>query len=265
MIKTMIRTWRKGNVMKSFEEMVQDIVQEKLNSEVIEKVIEEKLQSAVSSACDNIFRWNGDGKKMIEDKLKEVFIPALERSDFTKYTKKLDIALSEIIRNTTLADNRNILENFKELMTEPECKSIKLSKIFEEYKKYVAANVDTYGLEAQCDDGEPYYECVGVSLEFEKDKDRWFKSLFEHGTVHLSCEHDEDDELSFDLRLEKWGTKNWKPLFGRSVLDFNSLARISDFEILILQLNRANVEIILDVEKDEDEVEPDKEPEWSLN
>ena len=77
MIKTMIRTWRKGNVMKSFEEMVQDIVQEKLNSEVIEKVIEEKLQSAVSSACDNIFRWNGDGKKMIEDKLKEVFIPAL--------------------------------------------------------------------------------------------------------------------------------------------------------------------------------------------
>ena len=251
--------------MKSFEEMVHDIVQEKLNSEVIEKVIEEKLQSAVSSACDDIFRWSGVGKKMIEDKLKEVFIPALENSDFSEYTKKLDIVLSEIIRNTTFADNRNILEHFKELMTEPECKSIKLSKIFEEYKKYVAAEVDTYGLEATCDDGEPSYEYVGVNLEFERDTNRWFNSSFEYGTVHLSCEHDEEEELTFDLKLSKWGTKDWKPLFGRSVLDFNSLARMTDFEMLILQLNRADVEIIIDVENITDEVEPDEKPEWSLS
>lgn len=251
--------------MKSFEEMVQDIVQEKLNSEVIERVIEEKLQSTVSSACDDIFRWSGDGKKMIEEKLKEVFIPALERSDFSEYTKKLDIVLSEIIRNTTLADNRNVLENFKELMTEPECKSINLSKIFEEYKKYVAAEVDTGGLEAQCDDGDPYYEYVEVSLEFERDTNRWFKSSFEYGTVHLSCEHDDKEELAFDLKLSKWGKQGWKPLFGRSVLDFNSLALMSDFEMLILQLNRANIEVIVDVENLTDEVEPDEKPEWSLS
>lgn len=251
---------------KAFEEMVHDIVQEKLNGEVIEKIIEEKLKNAVSAACDDIFRWSGDGKKMIEGKLKEIFIPALERSDFSEYTKKLDIALSEIIRNTALADNRNILEAFKELMTEPECKSIKLSKIFEEYKKYVAANVDTDGLKAECEDGEPYYEHVGVSLEFEREKNAWFKGSFDYGKVHLRCEHDENDELSFDLQLSKWEKNNvWKPLFGRSVLDFNSLARLSDFEILIIQLNRANVEVVVDIECGDDEVEPDEKPEWSLN
>ncbi len=251
--------------MKSFEEMVQDIVQEKLNSEVIEKVIEEKLQSAVSSACDDIFRWSGDGKKMIEEKLKEVFIPALERSNFSEYTKKLDIALSEIIRNTTLVDNKNILENFKELMTEPERKSIKLSELFEEYKKYVAAEVNTSGLDPECEDGEPSYGYVEVNLEFEMDKDRWFKSSFDYGTVHLSCEHDDNEELTFDLRLSKWGTQGWKLFLGRSVLDFNSLAHMSDFEMLILQLNRADVEVIVDKENITDEVEPNEKPEWSLN
>ena len=32
---------------------------------------------------------SGDGKKLIEDKLKEMLIPALERSNFTKYSEKL--------------------------------------------------------------------------------------------------------------------------------------------------------------------------------
>ncbi len=250
--------------MKAFEEMVQDIVQEKLNEEMIGKIIEEKLQSAISDACDSLFKWSGEGKKLIENKLKDIMLPALEQSEFSEYTKKLEVALSEIIRNTALTDNKNILEAFSELMTEPECKAIELSKIFEAYMKHVAENVNTSGLEACCDDGEPYYEHVSVELEFEEDEKTWFKSSFSHATVHLRCEHDE--ELTFDLTLSKWdGNGKWKPLFGRGMLDFNSLAHMSDFEILILKLNRADVEIIIDTKYEEDEVEPDEKPEWSLN
>lgn len=49
------------------------------------------------------------------------------------------------------------------------------------------------------------------------------------------------------------------------MVDFNALAHISDFELLILKLNRANVEIIVDTEFECDEVTPEETPDWSLN
>lgn len=252
--------------MKSFEEMVQSVIQEKLNSEVIEEVIENKLQAAVSEACDSLFKWSGDGKKLIEDKLKDMLIPALERSNFTKYSEKLDIALSEIIRNTSLVDNKKILESFSSLMKEPEMDKIELSKLFEEYTKYVAKKVDTCGLEPLCEDGEPYYESVSVEMNFSEDEKSWFKSSFTYATVRFSCEHDSDNELTFDLTLSKYDPSGkWRPLFGRGMVDFNALAHISDFELLILKLNRANVEIIVDTEFECDEVTPEETPDWSLN
>lgn len=250
----------------TLEENISGIIAKKLEDGTIEKVVEEKLTAAIDSAIGDIFRW-GDGEKAIKEKLKEVMVPVIERHSFNDYVVKLDAVLTNIINQTTLVDNKHILESFQELMTEPEEKTVKLSTIFDEYKKYVAKNVDTYGLEANCEDGDPYYDYVEVSIDVEKDKERYFCSSFDNAKIVFTCEHDKKEELEYTLHVYKDKDIDEWSIFRTGIeetVNINSLRNLSNFEIMILKLSRSFTKIEMDIESDSDEVEPDEKPEWDL-
>lgn len=251
----------------TLEEKMSEVISKKLEDGIIEKIVEEKLTNAIDSAVSDIFRW-GDGEKAIKEKLKEVMIPVIEGHNFNNYIVKLDTVLTNIINQTSLVDNKHIMENFRNLMIEPSYKEIKLSTIFDEYKKYVAQNVDTDGLEANCEDGDPYYDYVEVSVDVERDKNRYFKSTYDDAKIVFACDHDDKEELTFTLQVYKnTEAKQWSILrIGiDNTVDINSLKNLSDFEILLIKLSRSFIKIDMDTECDSDEIEPDAKPEWDLN
>lgn len=250
--------------MKTFEQKIAETVNEKLNDGTVEKLVEQYIEKGVSDALKEVFSWSGEGKKLIEKKLNETIVPVIERHDFNQYLTKLDVVLTEIVNNTILADNKKILENFQELMKEPEMREIKLSEIFKRYCGHVAVNVNTSELEACCDDGEPYYEHVTASMEVEHEDKGWFKSSFDDCIVKFTCE--EDEQLNCQIKLYK-GTdkKNWNFRGYGDSIDINSLRNLSDFEVFLMTLQRGFVDIIMDKESDcDDDIEPEEKPEWSL-
>lgn len=251
--------------MKTFEQKIAETVNEKLNDGTVEKLVEQYIEKGVSDALKEVFSWSGEGRKLIEKKLNETIVPVIERHDFNQYLTKLDSVLTEIVNNTILTDNKKILENFKELMKEPETKEVKLSDIFKRYCEHVAANVDTDELEACCDDGEPYYEHVTASMEVEHEYKGWFKSSFDDCVVKFICEEDED--LNCQVKLYKLNSdKKWNFRgYGDSV-DINSLRNLSDFEVFLMVLKRGFVDIVMDKESDcDDDIDPEEKPEWSLD
>ncbi len=249
--------------MKSFDQRIADAVTEKLNDGTVEKLVEQYIEKGISEALKEVFSWSGEGKKLIEKKLNETIVPVIECHDFNQYLTKLDATLTEIVNATVLADNKKILENFKELMKEPESKEIKLSEIFERYRKHVAKNVSTDDLKACCEDGEPYYEYVTASMEVEHEDKGWFKSSFNDCIVKFTCEQDKD--LNCQIKLYK-GTdeKNWSFRGYGDSIDINSLRNLSNFEVFLMTLKRGFVDIIMDKEIDCDDIEPEEKPEWSL-
>lgn len=251
--------------MDRFEQRIAEAVNEKLNDGTVEKLIEQYIEKAVSQSLDGIFGYSGSGRKMIQSKLDEVMVPVIENHDFNKYIVKLDSVLTEIINNTNLKDNKDILENFKGLMKEPNKEEINLSEIFEEYKKYVAANVDTSELEAHCEDGEPYYDHVTATMEVEYEDKGWFASSFDDCTVKFTC--DEDDTLNAQIKLYKRTDESrWSFRFGQDMIDINSLRYTNEFSVFIATLNREFVKIVMDTEMEgDDDIEPDDKPEWSLD
>lgn len=203
---------------------------------------------------------------MIENKLDEVIVPAIERHDFNRYIVKLDAVLTEIINNTNLVDNKQILENFQGLLKEPEFKEIKLSEIFKKYCKHVAVNVDTYSLEACCEDGEPYYQHVTAGMKVKYVDGGWRNPRFDNCYVRFTCE--EDKELNCELKLYKSVEKErWSILSGiQESIEINSLRNLSEFEVFLYVLKRGFAKIIIDtVDECDDDIEPDEKPEWSLN
>ena len=250
--------------MESFERKIINTVNEKLNDGTVEKLVGQYIEKGVSDALSNVFSYGGEGKKLIEKKLSETMIPAIEKHDFNQYLTKLDTVLTEIVNSTSLADNKEILENFKGLMKEPETKEIKLSEIFKQYCRHVAGNVNTDDLEACCDDGEPYYEHVSAHMEVEHEEKGWLRSDYDDCVVRFICE--EDGELNCQVKLFRRKNKDrWIMLNHDDPADISSLRGLSGFKVFLMTLRRAFTEIVLDVESDsDDDIEPEEKPEWEL-
>lgn len=244
----------------TIEQSISEMLQKKLTDGSIEAVIEEKLTKCVGECMENMFRWSGPAKELIEEKLKATMIPAIENHDFSEYTLKLDSVLSEIVNSTALQDNKAILDNFKDLMIEDK-KEIELSEIFNQWTNYVAENVETSGLDINYDDGVSYdYVHIESSVE---DIENCSKYGPDKKIVRFTCEHDEDMNLQFEIY--KYDFMKGYEVSGSGVTNINNLSRMNKMQILLMKLTRNSTKINIDEEFIEDDVTPEQEPEASFS
>lgn len=251
---------------KSFEETIAEKITEQLNSDTLSNIIAEQINDQIKASINRIFSYSGDGRELIDKKLKEVMLPVIETHNFNDYLVKLDTALTEIVNNTNLVENKTILENFAALMKEPDSKIITGETLFEKYCDYVAEYVDTSSLDAFSDRDEPYYESVTAEMNLNIEESR-FQSNYEHATLEFTCKEDEKLNIRIRLYKSKKSTDNvWSILDSLEPTDIHSLRTLSDFDILLLRLNRAFAKIEIDDEYlEDDDIEPKEKPEWTLN
>lgn len=240
------------------------IAQESLASDEVTKIVKEKFMNALGSAIEDAFRW-GDVKHAIENKVREVMVPYIENYDFSDYLPKLDSVLAEIVNSDFCIGDKKILENFKELMTEPEQKEIKLTDLFKAWVKQCEKDINTDGLDIDYDDGVSY-QYVDCEMRFElKDKPSW--SSCQRAVITFENEH--DNKLNVEIPVSKWiwdsGKEEPYTLSVYKSLMISSLRNLSEFDVLLLRLSRADVAIIIDKEYDDNYIKPEKEPEASFS
>ena len=164
------------------------IAQESLSSDEVNQIIKEKFMEALGSAIEDTFRW-GDAKHALEKKVTEVMVPYIEKYDFSEYLPKLDSVLTELVNSDACMGNKQILENFKDLMTEPEQKEIKVTDLFKAWIKQCNKEIDTDDLEI-CYEDRVSYSCVECEMMVEKlDKPSW--SSYQRAVITFVNVHDE--------------------------------------------------------------------------
>lgn len=249
-------------MMDNFEKRIIDCINEKLSDGTVERLIEEKIEKGISDAISELFSYGGKAKKMLVGKFEETMVPVIEKHDFNQYLVKLDSVLTEIINNTSVADNEVILENFKQLMKTPvdDFSIVPISKIYDEWKNYVSENIDTDKLEIDYDD-TPSYCNATTNMEVEKAERYWFSSRMDDYIVKFTC--DEDEDMNCEFKLSGGYSDSRLRIDATTIpMDIHSLRTLSKFEIFIHQLKRAFSKIDLDImESAGDEVEIVAEPE----
>ncbi|QUI24891.1 hypothetical protein HZI73_22450 [Vallitalea pronyensis] len=246
----------------NLENSIKDVITKKLEDGTIEQLVSEQLEKGVVNALDNLFRSYGDVTKTIEEKVKSVMVPYLESYDYSNYIAKLDNVLVEVLKNSAL-DNKKLLTNFKDLMTGSEDKTIKMSSLWEKWKDFVANNVNTDDLGVDYDD-DVSYEMVDVSFDIEYDTDRNWSS-FEHATLVFEC--DQDEEMNFTIKLHRFSEfrKGGWTIDYNTAPNIKTLRHLNSFEILMMKLNQAYTKLEIDMECDNDEVQPEAVPEASFS
>ena len=243
----------------NLEKEINGIIEQKLNDGTLEKIVGEQFEKCIKNTAENLLTSYGEIGGLIKEKIKQSMTPAIERTDFTQYLTKLDTVLTEIVNQTSLQENKKILENFKELMCEEDIKTIKLSDIFEKYCEYVAESVDTSGLDVIHED-EVTYESVRVTATFEDESSPY--SDWQKGRLVFLCEDDED--LNFEVEITRWPkfdkAEHWN-LRTLGAVEIKSLRYMNDFEIFIQRLYRLECNILIDGTDLEDFVHPNATPE----
>lgn len=240
------------------------IAQESLSSEEVEKIVKEKFENAVCDAVENAFRW-GDAKKAIEKKITEVMVPYIEDYDFAAFLPKLDTILTEIVNSDNCIGNKKVLKNFKDLMTEPEHKEIKLTDLFDAWIEWCEEEIDTDGLEI-CYDDSASYSVVECTMRYEEeDKPSW--SSRQRAVITFENEHDKNLNIEIPISKWKWDSGKEEPytLTTFSDISITSLKNLDKFQLLLLRLARAGTAIIIDEEYDIGDIYPEKEPEASFS
>ena len=245
--------------MSTFEERIAKAVTDKLNDGTVEELVSDAVTKALKSSIEEQLSWRGDARKVIDEKVEEIMTPAIERVSLDDYVVKLDAVLTEIINSTNLVDNKEILGNFKSLMTEPDKDVISLEDVFEKYKEYVSNNIDTSKLEVNTDD-EPSYQNATVEVNVDTRNNIFGGSFFD---LVFKCE--EDEKLIKKIHLYKSGSNRCRIINFKSELDINSLRYVDEFDIFMMRLDRAFCDITDIMDMYDDDVEVEAEPEASWN
>lgn len=245
--------------MGNFDEDIKRIANEMLEDGTIEEIIKAKVKESFEKAVADSFRW-GELSDVINKRIRSVLVPYIENVNLDNYIVKLDTILAEIVNNTALQDNKKILENFKELMTENP-KEIPLTDIFKEYKNFVAANMEINSREVSFDSGEPEYEPIEVEYKFASDIEERRWSIYKYATVDFIVnESDQEDKLNKTIRLRQFEEYGWE-IVSEPCVNIDSLRNMSEFEVILHRLSRTGAKIIIDREDGDDLVYSDEKPE----
>lgn len=246
------------------KEELLNIAMQSLSDDDVKEIVKDKFKKMIERAVEDAFKW-GDAEKAIKRKVTEVMVPYIEKYDFSEYLPKLDSVLTEIVNSDACMGNKTILENFRDLMIEPEQKEIKVTDLFKIWKKRCEKEIDTDGLEIDYDDGVSY-SCVDCEMSVEElDKPSW--GNVQRAVITFQNEHDES--LNIEIPISKWERDSGKEkpytLSLENDLMISSLRYMDDFKILLMRLTRARTSIIIDKDYDTDDIFPEAEPESSFS
>ena len=248
--------------MANFDEDIRRITNEVLQDGTVDQIIREKVTDGIKGAISDSFGY-GKLRNAIKERVEQVLVPFIEKYDMSDYIVKMDTVLTEIVNQTALVDNKRLLRNFQYLMTEPQEEEVKLSDLFREYEKYVAKHMETDGREISYDDGFPEYEPMEVYFEAKQVPDRdWSSFIYAQITFGVE-EEDQQEELNRTINISRY-KKERKEGFKLRIdtdPDLDSLRGMSDFDLLLLRMQRADVRLIIDEQHNESCVYSENKPE----
>lgn len=242
----------------NLEKGIASVIETRLTDGTIETIIEEQFKKSVETAISKLFGSYGDVSELIREKIKSVMIPRLEGYDYSNYIVKHDSVLVDILNNTAL-DHKNILENFKILMTPIDTANVTISDVYDEWTKYVAAEVETDGLEVNTDDADLAYEAVETTYEYnENESYSWRKDRV--GEVVFECSHDPKMNIALVARHWDWMGENQFYLEIDRDISITSLKNLDSFRIYLMKLRADLVKVKIDKHLSEEWVYPTETP-----
>lgn len=229
------------------QKIVDNKIQEMDGNETIKTAIEEGVEKLILKSIGDAL---GDYslKRSIEQKVSDQVSNVVAAIGFTAYNSFIAEKVKQITEEVCRAD---IAEKIQKLFNEiliVKRDNIKLSEIFEQYRKWVCETVDE----------EEKYSLEDFHVKFELDeKYEWYKiELAPKKPDDGYSRYSSDDMISFTLhqKYKEPGVGYISNVYidGCNVREKLKFRHLSDIEALLINLTYNETPIIIDVESEDD-------------
>lgn len=246
------------------KDLINRVFEEKMQDGTVEKIVSENIDNMIKEICKSQMNWNGAAKKAMEEKLSPIILQAVESSDLSNMVTKITMLINSSLQASELEDYHDVLESVRSIYgvndhvkALRERKVVKLSEIFEEYKKYLndIYDRDDFDSEDITDDGEGVTSPIDCYLTVAPEEGRftWQKPGYE---VELSTDKS-NDKKSGDVRFKlKWNYDNSKLHLYADLrsLSLSDLRYCPSFILYLAAIEREWSPIEIDIENDDDVV-----------
>lgn len=244
------------------KDLISKVFEEKMQDGTLEKIVSEKIDEMVRKICSDQMGYGGAAKKAMEEKLNPLILQAVERCDLSDMVTKITMLLNASLKGSEVEQYHDLIESAQNLFGANdsikalrEKRVVKLSKIFEEYQKYLQYIYDRDDFESYDIEEGDYgpFASVECALTVAPDDSAyvWNKPGYE---VELSTTKS-DDKKSGDIRFKlKWNYDNTEL---RLCADFRSLS-LADlrycppFIIYLATIEREWIKVEVDTEEEDD-------------
>ncbi|SEC45136.1 hypothetical protein SAMN04489761_3029 [Tenacibaculum sp. MAR_2009_124] len=219
------------DIVKLISNKVKEIADDGKLSEIVEK----HTIDCIDSIIKDVFRWNGEGKKAIEEAVKSKLDLPLEEINVSRYNKAISNIIEHNLNNSALEIAKNdIKEAIDKVTGVLDKKEFTLSEIIEKYidsidKSYDGDMEDEYG-----------------ELSFHVESSGSFTRIY----------FDQKSDKNFWECENSIGLHNSKIFTAKSNgVDFSpfTISPFNGFESYLFQLYANNVTVIIDESKVETE------------
>ena len=227
----------------NIEKIVTEKISQMEESGVVKKTLEEKIEKAILSGVSEALD-GYDLKRELSGMVSQQVMRIAKDIGFTAYNSFITEKFKEIAESYVRQDvAEKIQKTFDSLLLKKR-ESIKLSEIFEAYRKYVCETVDT----------SDKYDYEHFYVRFQKhDVYGWYDVQFAEKTPE--DKYSSRDIIKFTLHFT---SKDGTGFIGNSFINGENVKQkfkfgyLSDFEILILNLTFNATPIIIDIEHEDD-------------
>jgi len=244
------------------KDLINKVFEEKMQDGTIEKIVADKINEMVVRVCESQMGYSGDAKKAMEARIAPLFLQAVETCDLGRMVEKITAILNASLRDSDLDKYGSVCDGARalfngstELNAAREKHVIKLSEIFEEYKKHLEYVFDKDDFdEDEIEYGDERQAVIDCTMSVTDDESEFYCKrgyVVELSTNKSSNEKTGD--VRFRLRWDYCGTELHLKADLRD-LSLSELRYCPPFILYLSCIEREWIRVELDKDYDEDSV-----------
>ena len=249
----------KENTVKSYEDIFNEVLTNKLNDGSVEKIIGEKLEESFTKVIDSCFGYSSDAYSLLKKKIETLVVNAINTSDFDTYMVKITDVLNMALKDCKLYDHKTMVNNLNTLLTDEDKVEfgslVPLQDIINKYKDFLqewySGEKDNFNDEDIQED-EGCYAYVRVDVDIKDISSDYSSTKRLLVTLTNNGPDKEGSSVTFDLI--KYTTEDKFTLYNDYNYQLRDLRHLPSINIYLSKLRQKYCKIDLSSIYDSDYV-----------
>lgn len=231
-------------IIMTIEELMQKVLEDKLNDGSIEKIISDKIDSMIARTVEDAFSWSSPAYKQMKEQVTSLMCKCIEMSDFNDYTVKINEVLNNCFKETSLVQYKTLKDSLSMLLgNDNDLKfgdKVNFNDIVDAYEKYLKEFYHDEKYQFNSEDiiyEDCQYADLGYSVIINETKSYW--GLRDYEVILCNDKSGSNEETVVEFKLVRDRITNDYRISVNRDWKLSDLSSMNPIYIFLLKISQS--------------------------